>query len=394
MTTTTSTPSPRSPEPAAGPATDATDPTGATGASGTVGLFDPVTLRGTTVRNRLWVAPMCQYSVEREDGVPTDWHLVHLGSLARGGAGAVIAEATAVVPEGRISPQDLGLWDDEQQRAFERITAFVRDQGAVPGVQLAHAGRKASTYRPWSPVQGTVPAAEGGWPTVAPSAVAFEGYDEPREMTGDEVRGVVEAFRASARRAVDAGFELVELHAAHGYLLHQFLSPLSNRRDDEWGGDLAGRARLLLEVVRAVRAEVGDDLPLLVRFSATDWAEGGWDEHDTATVAGWARDAGADLADVSTGGLVAGVSIPVGLGYQVRFADHVRREAGVDTGAVGLIVSAQQADEVVRSGRADVVLVGREFLRDPHFALRAAADLGVELPYVPEQYQRAPFRRP
>jgi len=360
---------------------------------GTAALFDPITLRGRTFRNRLWVAPMCQYSVEREDGVPTDWHLVHLGALGRGGAGAVIAEATAVVPEGRISPQDLGLWDDEQQEAFTRITEFLREQGTVPGVQLAHAGRKASTYRPWSEVQGTVPASDGGWRTVAPSAVAFEGYDEPRELTGDEVEGVVEAFRASARRAVDAGFELIELHAAHGYLLHQFLSPLSNRRTDVWGGSLEGRARLLLEVVRAVRAEVGDDLPLLVRFSATDWAEGGWDEDDTATVAAWAQEAGADLFDISTGGLVAGVSIPVGLGYQVRFAEHVRREASVETGAVGLIVSAQQAEEVVASGRADVVLMAREFLRDPHFPLRAAAELGVELDYWPAQYQRAPFRR-
>lgn len=360
---------------------------------GSSALFSPITLRDATFRNRLWVAPMCQYSVEREDGVPTDWHLVHLGALARGGAGAVIAEATAVVPEGRISPQDLGLWDDEQQEAFTRITAFLREQGTVPGVQLAHAGRKASTYRPWSHVQGTVPASEGGWRTVAPSAVAFEGYDEPRELTGDEVEGVVEAFRASARRAVDAGFGLIELHAAHGYLLHQFLSPLSNLRTDAWGGSLEGRARLLLEVVRAVRAEVGEGFPLLVRFSATDWAEGGWDEHDTATVAGWAQEAGADLFDISTGGLVAGVSIPVGLGYQVRFAEHVRREASVETGAVGLIVSAEQAEQVVASGRADVVLMAREFLRDPHFPLRAAAELGVELDYWPAQYQRAPFRR-
>ena len=356
------------------------------------GLFDPITLRGTTFRNRLWVAPMCQYSVDRQDGVPTDWHLVHLGSLARGGAGAVISEATAVVPEGRISPQDTGLWNDEQVEAWKPVTAFVRGQGSVPGVQLAHAGRKASTYRPWSDVQGTVPASEGGWPTVAPSAVAFEGYDEPRELTHDEVVGLVEAFRAAARRSVEAGFELIELHAAHGYLLHQFLSPLSNERTDEYGGSLENRARLLLDVVRAVRAEVGDGYPLLVRFSATDWAEGGWDEDDTATVAAWSREAGADFFDISTGGLVAGVSIPVGLGYQVRFAEHVRRRAEVETGAVGLIVSARQADEVVSSGQADVVLMAREFLRDPHFPLRAAAELGVELDYVPAQYQRAPFR--
>ena len=361
-------------------------------ADGAPGLFDPITLRGTTFRNRLWVAPMCQYSVDREDGVPTDWHLVHLGALARGGAGAVISEATAVVPEGRISPQDTGLWNDEQIEAWKPVTAFVKGQGSVPGVQLAHAGRKASTFRPWSDVQGTVPASEGGWPTVAPSAVAFEGYDEPRELTHDEVVGLVEAFRAAARRSVEAGFELIELHAAHGYLLHQFLSPLSNQRTDEFGGSLENRARLLLDVVRAVRAEVGDGYPLLVRFSATDWAEGGWDEDDTATVAAWSREAGADFFDISTGGLVAGVSIPVGLGYQVRFAEHVRRQADVETGAVGLIVSARQADEVISSGRADVVLMAREFLRDPHFPLRAAAEMGVELDYVPAQYQRAPFR--
>lgn len=358
----------------------------------TVGLFDPITLRGQVFRNRLWVAPMCQYSAELEDGVPTDWHLVHLGSLARGGAGAVIAEATSVTPEGRISPQDLGLWNDAQVEAFRPITAFIRSQGSVPGVQLAHAGRKASTFRPWSETQGTVPADQGGWTTVAPSAVAFEGYDEPVALTTEAVGGLVEAFRVAARRSIDAGFELIELHAAHGYLLHQFLSPLSNRRDDQYGGSLENRARFLLEVVAAVRAEVGDEYPLLVRFSATDWADGGWNEDDTATVAAWARDAGADLFDISTGGLVAGVSIPVGLGYQVRFAEHVRNQGRVETGAVGLIVGAEQANEVVASGRADVVLMAREFLRDPHFPLRAAAELGVELDYTPSQYLRAPFR--
>jgi len=358
----------------------------------TVGLFDPITLRGQGFRNRLWVAPMCQYSAELEDGVPTDWHLVHLGSLARGGAGAVIAEATSVTPEGRISPQDLGLWNDAQVEAFRPITAFIRSQGSVPGVQLAHAGRKASTFRPWSETQGTVPDDQGGWTTVAPSAVAFEGYDEPVALTTEAVGGLVEAFRVAARRSIDAGFELIELHAAHGYLLHQFLSPLSNRRDDQYGGSLENRARFLLEVVAAVRAEVGDEYPLLVRFSATDWADGGWNEDDTATVAAWARDAGADLFDISTGGLVAGVSIPVGLGYQVRFAEHVRNQGRVETGAVGLIVGAEQANEVVASGRADVVFMAREFLRDPHFPLRAAAELGVELDYTPSQYLRAPFR--
>jgi 2,4-dienoyl-CoA reductase-like NADH-dependent reductase (Old Yellow Enzyme family) len=376
----------------AAPTTSPSSAPASTPGGSPVGLFDPITLRGTDFRNRLWVAPMCQYSAERQDGVATDWHLVHLGSLARGGAGAVISEAASVTPDGRISPQDLGIWNDEQVEALKRITAFVRSQGSVPGIQLAHAGRKASTFRPWSDVQGSVPEGEGGWPTVAPSAVAFEGYAEPRALSTAEVEGLVEAFRAAARRSVEAGFELIELHAAHGYLLHQFLSPLSNRRDDQYGGSLENRARLLLEVVAAVRAEVGDDLPLLVRFSATDWAEGGWDEHETATVAAWSRDAGADLFDISTGGLVAGVTIPVGLGYQVPFAQHVRETAEVETGAVGLIVSAQQAQAVVAEGRADVVLMAREFLRDPHFPLRAAAELGVELDYWPEQYLRAPFR--
>jgi len=371
--------------------TTSSAPSSTTGAAA-AHLFDPISLRGTTFRNRLWVAPMCQYSADEQDGVATDWHLVHLGSLARGGAGAVISEAAAVTPEGRISPQDLGIWNDEQVAALAPITAFVRAQGSVPGIQLAHAGRKASTFRPWSETQGSVPESEGGWPTVAPSAVAFEGYAEPRAMTHDEVVETVEAFRVAARRSVEAGFGLIELHAAHGYLLHQFLSPLSNRRTDEYGGSLENRARLLVDVVRAVRAEVGDDLPLLVRFSATDWAEGGWDEHETATVAAWSRDAGADLFDISTGGLVAGVTIPVGLGYQVPFAQHVRETAEVDTGAVGLIVSARQAEDVVAEGRADVVLMAREFLRDPHFPLRAAAELGVELDYWPAQYQRAPFR--
>ncbi|QEO10423.1 NADH:flavin oxidoreductase/NADH oxidase [Protaetiibacter larvae] len=354
------------------------------------GLFDPITVRSTTLRNRLWVAPMCQYSALARDGVPTDWHLVHLGSFARGGAGLVIAEATAVVPEGRISPEDTGIWNDEQAEAWRRIAAFIRAEGAVPGIQLAHAGRKASTFSPWGDERhGSVPLEEGGWPTVAPSAIAFEGYAEPRALDAEELPLVVAAFAAAAVRAVEAGFALIELHAAHGYLLHQFLSPLANLRTDAFGGPLENRARLLLEVVRAVRAAVGPELPLLVRFSATDWAEGGWDQDQTATVAGWAREAGADLFDISTSGLVAGVRIPVGPGYQVPFAEHVRAAAVVPTAAVGLITTGAQADAVIREGRADAVLIGREFLRDPHLPLRAAHELGVELDYWPPQYLRA-----
>ncbi|GAA4665391.1 NADH:flavin oxidoreductase/NADH oxidase [Frondihabitans cladoniiphilus] len=357
-------------------------------------LFSPITLRRTEFRNRLWVPAMCQYSVEKRDGVPTPWHLVHLGSFARGGAGAIVTEATAVVPEGRISPQDLGLWNDEHKAAFVPIVDFVHTQGAKIGVQLAHAGRKASTPRTWEPQNGTLSESEHGWPVVGPSAIAFEGYDTPRALETAEVEEVVAAFVAAAVRAQEAGFDFVELHAAHGYLMHQFLSPLSNERTDQYGGSLENRARIVIDAVTGIRRATGDDFPILVRFSATDWVEGGWNEHETATVASWARDAGADLFDISSGGIAAHADIPVGLGYQVPFADSVRREGHVETGAVGLIVGAQQAQEIVEEGQADVVFVGREFLRDPHFALRAAFELGVELDYYPQQYHRAPFHAP
>jgi len=355
-------------------------------------LFTPLALRGTTFRNRLWLAPLCQYSVEERDGVPTDWHLAHLGSFAIGGVGLVMTEATAVSPEGRISPEDTGIWNDEQVAAWSRITAFVRAQGAVAGIQLAHAGRKASTWRHFDPRFGaSVPADDGGWPTVAPSAVAFPGYAEPRALHADELAGITADFAAGALRALAAGFQLLEIHAAHGYLLHQFLSPLSNVRDDEYGGSLENRARLLLEVVRAVRTAVGEDVPLLVRLSATDWAEGGVDQEQVAAVAGWARDAGADLFDISTGGLVGGVQIPLGPGYQVPFAEFVHETAEAPVSAVGLITTAQQAEDVVASGRADAVMMGRELMRDPHFAWRAAAELGVDIDYYPPQYLRSRY---
>lgn len=357
-------------------------------------LFTPITLRSTEFRNRLWVPALCQYSVEKRDGVATPWHLVHLGSFARGGAGAIITEATAVVPEGRISPQDLGLWNDEQQEALRPIVDFVHTQGSKIGVQLAHAGRKASTPRTWDPQNGTLTEAEHGWPVVGPSAIAFDGYATPLALTTDEVQGVVEAFVAAALRSQAAGFDFVELHAAHGYLIHQFLSPLSNERTDQYGGSLENRARLVLDITRGIRAATGDDFPIVVRFSATDWIEGGWDEHDTATVAAWAQDAGADFFDISTGGLAAAAQIPVAPGYQVPFAEVVREEGGVEAGAVGLILTPQQAEDIVANGQADVALVGREFLRDPHFALRAAFELGVELDYYPQQYHRAPFHAP
>jgi 2,4-dienoyl-CoA reductase-like NADH-dependent reductase (Old Yellow Enzyme family) len=354
-------------------------------------LFDPIDLRGVRVRNRIWVSPMCEYTIDRRDGVPTDWHLVHLGSFARGGAGLVMAEATGVTAEGRISPHDTGIWNDEQVAAWRRIVEFGHSQGAVMGIQLAHAGRKASVYPEWGfgGRHGTMPADEGGWQTVSASAIAFGDYAPPRALAADELQDVVAAFVGGARRALEAGFDLVEVHAAHGYLLHQFLSPLSNERTDEYGGSLENRARLLLEIVRAVRAEVGEQVPVLVRFSATDYVEGGWDEHQTATVAAWARDAGADLFDISTGGLVTGVHIPSGPGYQVPFAASVAADAGVRVSTVGRITEPRQAAEIVASGQADAVMLGREMMRDPHFALRASTELGVKLDYWPPQYLRA-----
>ncbi|KIQ07546.1 NADH:flavin oxidoreductase/NADH oxidase [Curtobacterium flaccumfaciens] len=352
-------------------------------------LFDPITVRDLTVRNRIWVSPMCQYSVDQQDGVPTPWHLVHLGGFAKGGAGAVVVEATGVVPEGRITPQDLGLWNDQQRDAYKPIVDFLHEQGAAAGIQLAHAGRKASTYRPWDATHGTVPADQGGWTAVAPSAVAFDGYDVPRELAVEDIRVVALAFAQSARRAVEAGFDLVEIHAAHGYLLHQFLSPLSNQRTDQYGGSLENRARALLEVVDAVRAEVGEGFPIVVRFSATDWVDGGLTLDETTVVARWAAERGADLADVSTGGNVASAPIPVGPGYQVPHAAAIKRDAGIPTIAVGMISEAFQAEQIVATGLADVVMIGREMLRDPSFALRAALELRVAVDYEPQQYHRA-----
>lgn len=355
-------------------------------------LFDPIDIRGLRVRNRIWVPALCQYTIDKRDGIPTDWHLVHLGSFARGGAGLIIAEATGVTPEGRISLHDTGIWNEEQVTAWRRVTDFVHSQGSAIGLQLAHAGRKASVYPEWgglSHEKGTMPKSEGGWQTVSASDIPFTGYAAPRALTTEEIQDVVAAFAAGARRAIDAGFDLVEIHAAHGYLVHQFLSPLSNTRTDTYGGSLENRARFLLEIVAAVSAELGPDIPVLVRFSATDYAEGGWDEQQTATVAGWARDAGADLFDISSGGLITGVTIPSSPGYQVPFAQYVRSAAGVPVNAVGRITTAQQAAEIVESGQADAVMLGREHMRDPHFALRAATELGVEIDYWPPQYLRA-----
>ncbi|QAY60684.1 NADH:flavin oxidoreductase/NADH oxidase [Microbacterium protaetiae] len=353
-------------------------------------LFRPLTLRGTTMRNRLWVSPMCQYSAD--EGMPQEWHHVHLAQFASGGAGLVVAEATAVHPAGRISPDDTGLWNDAQRDAWAPIAAAIRRRGAVAGIQLAHAGRKASTWPPFAPHNGSVPASAGGWTTAAPSAIAFDGFDTPVALDAAGIDAVVADFATAARRAHDAGFEVLELHGAHGYLLHQFLSPLSNRRDDEYGGSLANRARLLLRVVDAVRAEV-PDATIFVRLSATDWAEGGWDLAQTTTVARWAGEHGADLIDISSGGLVAHQQIALAPGYQVPFAAHVRRETGLPVSAVGLIEDAAHAERILADGEADAVMAGREWLRDPHFALRAAAELGDDIDYWPAQYLRARPRR-
>jgi 2,4-dienoyl-CoA reductase-like NADH-dependent reductase (Old Yellow Enzyme family) len=349
-------------------------------------MFQPFKLREMTLANRVVLSPMCMYSAD--EGSPNDWHLVHLGSRAVGGAGLVFSEATAVSPEGRISPADTGIWNQAQQSAWTRIAAFIREQGAVPGIQLAHAGRKASTDVPW---RGGKPLAgdHGGWAPVAPSAVPFaDGYPQPLALDAAGIRKVVDDFVAATARSRDAGFGVVELHAAHGYLLHEFLSPLSNRRDDDYGGPLANRARLLREIVSAVRVEWPAPKPLVVRVSATDWVDGGWDIDDCVTLARWLKKDGVDMIDCSSGGNVARADIPVGPGYQVPFAARIRREAGISTGAVGLITTAEQADAILARGDADLILIARESLRDPYFPRRAAAELGVGID-APAQYRRS-----
>ena len=329
---------------------------------------------------------MCQYS--SEDGMPNDWHLVHLGARAVGGASLVIVEATGVSPEGRITPHDSGIWSDAHAEAYSRITKFIKEQGVVPGVQLGHAGRKASTDAPW---RGGKEVGEdgGGWTPVAPSAISFgEGYPMPKEMDEGDIEKVAEDFRAAARRSLAAGFEVVEVHMAHGYLLHQFLSPLSNQREDEYGGSRENRTRLPLEVARAVRGEWPENLPVFVRISATDWVEGGWSLEDSVWLSARLAEIGIDLIDCSSGGLVPNASISVEPGYQVPFAEEVRREAGIPTAAVGLITEPKQAEGVIANGKADAVLLARELLRDPHWPLRAAYELGANADW-PVQYERA-----
>ena len=327
---------------------------------------------------------MCQYS--SIDGMANDWHLVHLGSRAVGGAGLVMTEATAVSREGRISPSDLGIWSDEHAGALSRITGFIRKQGAVAGVQLAHAGRKASTKVPW---EGDGAVTDGGWEPIAPSAVKFaDNYPKPCEMTIDDIGKAAILFADAARRSLDAGFQVIEIHMAHGYLLHEFLSPLSNFRNDKYGGPLENRARFPLEVAKRIRAVWPADLPLFVRISATDWTDGGWDIEQSVQLAKWLKEAGVDLIDVSSGGNVAAAKIPAAPGYQTRFSERIRSESGLMTSAVGMITDAHQAEHILVTGQADAVTMAREFLRDPYFPLHAAKTLGDD-PQYPKQYLRA-----
>jgi 2,4-dienoyl-CoA reductase-like NADH-dependent reductase (Old Yellow Enzyme family) len=349
-------------------------------------LFEPLSIRSVTLKNRIVVSPMCEYS--SDDGFANDWHMVHLGSRAVGGAGLVITEACAVSPEGMISPHDLGIWKDEHISNLERITKFIQAQGAVPGIQLAHAGRKASCAEPWKGGQQLSLAEGGGWQVVAPSAVPFkEGTMVPLALNKEGIQKLLQDFRLAAKRSLQAGFQLIEIHAAHGYLLHEFLSPLSNFREDAYGGSFENRCRLLLEVISAVRTEWPEELPLFVRISATDWVEGAWDINDSVAVSKMMKLAGVDLVDCSSGGNVH-TAIPLSPGYQVPFAGQVKREADILTGAVGLITEAQQAETILANGEADLVILARELLRDPYFPLHAASQLGHVIEW-PVQYQRA-----
>jgi len=350
-------------------------------------LFEPLTLRGLTLRNRIGVSPMCQYS--SQEGLANDWHLVHLGSRAAGGAGLVIAEATAVEARGRISPEDLGIWSDAHVEPLARIAAFLKAQGSAAGIQIAHAGRKASSIRPWQG-GGPIPAGDPrGWPVAGASALPFaEGHPVPHPLSKHEITQVQGAFCSAAERALAAGFEWLEIHAAHGYLIHSFYSPLSNQRDDEYGGSFENRIRFLLETVRAVRQVWPERLPLTVRLSCTDWIEGGWTVGETVTLAGRLKEEGVDLIDCSSGGNTARATLPLGPGYQVPLAEAVRQGAGIPTAAVGLVTAPEQADEIIRNRRSDLVLLGRQLLRDPYWPLLAARALKQPIP-APVQYLRA-----
>ncbi|MGI8669976.1 MAG: NADH:flavin oxidoreductase/NADH oxidase [Aridibacter sp.] len=349
-------------------------------------LFEKFKLREIEFRNRIWVSPMCQYS--SEDGMPTDWHLVHLGSRAVGGAGLVIVEATAVSPEGRISPQDSGIWSDEHAEKFKRITKFIKEQGAIAGIQIAHAGRKASTAPPWE--NGKVlDDSGGGWQPVAPTAEKFaEHFRMPKALDESGLEKVRNDFADAAKRAVEAGFEVIEIHNAHGYLLHEFLSPLSNKRNDEYGGSLENRMRFPLEIAKIVRENVPENLPVFVRISASDWTEGGWDIEQSVEFCKELKKIGIDLIDVSSGGNVPNADIKIEAGYQIPFAAEIRKKAAIPTGAVGLVTEPKQAEKILQKGEADAILMAREFLREPYFPFQAARELGGEVD-IPKQYGRA-----
>ncbi len=349
-------------------------------------LFTQLTIRKITLRNRIVVSPMCQYS--SEDGFANDWHFVHLGSRAVGGAALVFTEATAVSPEGRISPHDLGIWKDDHIEQLKKITHFIEQQGAVPGMQLAHAGRKASVTEPWKNDK-LIPVSEGGWKTVAPSLLAFsDDKDTPLELSLGEIKRIVTDFKAAAKRALAAGFKVIEIHGAHGYLINEFMSPLSNKRTDDYGGNFENRTRFLVEIIDAIRSVWPQELPLFLRISASDWADGGWTVEDSVKLGELVKGRGVDLVDCSSGGVVSYAKIPAKPNYQVPFAAAVRK-TGILTGAVGIIVSAEQAEEILTSGQADLIFMARELLRDPYFPLRAARELSYDEMAWPEQYERA-----
>ena len=349
-------------------------------------LFSSFNVRGLELKNRIAVSPMCQYS--SEDGMPTDWHFVHLGSRAVGGAAIVFAEATAVSPEGRITPDDAGIWDDKHIEGYRRTTSFIKSQNSIAGIQIAHAGRKASTFAPWKGA-GAIAMQNGGWQTLGPSSIPFNDiYSIPKEMDKDDIIKVIEQFKSAAIRAIDAGFGIIELHMAHGYLVHEFLSPISNKRKDEYGGSLENRCRLAIEIAYAVREAIPEELPLFARLSVTDWVDNGWDVEQTIYLSKKLKEAGVDLIDCSSGGNVAEASLPLGSGYQIPFSERIKNEVEIYTGGVGLITSPEQAEHIIRTGQADIVVLGREVLRNPYWPLYAARKLKADVEW-PKQYLRA-----
>lgn len=349
-------------------------------------LFKPLTIRSITLKNRIVVSPMCQYS--SIDGFANDWHLVHLGSRAVGGSGLIFTEATAVSPEGRITPDDLGIWKDAHINFLKKITSFIKNNGGVPGIQLAHAGRKASHVSPWKG-RHLIKENEGGWETLAPSPIAFKDGDLiPKAMTKNEIDQFIKDVRSATERAVEAGFEVFEIHAAHGYLINEFLSPVSNHRDDEYGGSFENRTRILLKIVKEMRKVITEKYPLFVRISATDWVKGGWDENDSVALAKILKDNGVDVMDCSTGGNSHEQKIPVAPLYQIPFSGKIKRESGILTGAVGIITTAQEAEQILAEQKADLIIMARQLLREPYFPLHAARELGVDL-HWPDQYERA-----